>query len=60
MKIGDLVFDEDNDYGIIVGTEVDLYEDLYRIFFPTTIDGDTGITYTMCAAQVKEVVCEGR
>jgi hypothetical protein len=55
MKIGDLILDTDGDYGIV--TSVDSQdEDLVKIFFPTTIDDDVAITYTMCRKDIVKVL----
>ena len=55
MKVGDLVLDEDGDYGIVMETEVNPDETLARILFPSTIDGDTGIECTMNEWQIVKV-----
>jgi hypothetical protein len=57
VKVGDLVRDEDGDYGIV--TSVDSQdEDRMKILFPTTIDGDVAITYTMYKNQIVKVVSQ--
>ena len=56
MKIGDLILDEDGDYGIVMTTKVSGDDDLYKIFFPNTSDGDTGIEYEMCRDQIVRVL----
>ena len=56
MKFGDLILDEDGDYGIVMETvEVNSDETLARILFPSTIDGDTMIEYTMNEWQIVKV-----
>ena len=57
MKVGDLILDEDGDYGIVVETGVDSHSaDLVKILFPLTMDGDTGIEYEMCENQIVKVL----
>jgi len=56
MKVGDLILDEDGDYGIVMETEVDFDQHLSRILFPTTIDDDVAITYTMYRNQIVKVL----
>ena len=56
MKVGDLILDEDGDYGIVLETEVNFDQHLSRILFPTTIDDDVAITYTMSRNQIVKVL----
>ena len=56
MKVGDLVLDEDGDYGIVMGTEVNPDGEFARILFPSTIDGRTGIEYEMNEWQIVKVL----
>ena len=56
MKVGDLILDEDGDYGIVMETEVNFDQHLSRILFPTTIDDDVAITYTMYRNQIVKVL----
>ena len=56
MKVGDLILDEDGDYGIVMETEVNFDQHLSRILFPFTMDGDTGIEYEMCRDQIVKVL----
>jgi hypothetical protein len=56
MKVGDLILDEDGDYGIVMETEVNFDQHLSRILFPSTIDGDTGIECTMNEWQIVKVL----
>ena len=56
MKVGDLILDEDGDYGIVLETDVNFDQHLSRIFFPTTIDDDVAITYTMSRNQIVKVL----
>ena len=56
MKVGDLILDEDGDYGIVMTTKVSGDDDLYKIFFPITSDGDTGIEYERCENQIVKVL----
>ena len=56
MKFGDLILDEDGDYGIVMETvEVNSDETLARILFPSTMYGDTMIEYTMNEWQIVKV-----
>ena len=56
MKVGDLILDEDGDYGIVMETEVNFDQHLSRILFPSTMDGDTGIECTMNEWQIVKVL----
>jgi hypothetical protein len=56
MKVGDLILDEDGDYGIVMETEVNFDQHLSRILFPTTIDDDVAVTYTMSRNQIVKVL----
>ena len=56
MKVGDLILDEDGDYGIVLETDVNFDQHLSRILFPTTIDDDVAITYTMYRNQIVKVL----
>ena len=56
MKVGDLILDEDGDYGIVLETDVNFDQHLSRILFPTTIDDDVAITYTMSRNQIVKVL----
>tara|TARA_R110001583_G_scaffold37580_1_gene122270 strand:+ start:446 stop:622 length:177 start_codon:yes stop_codon:yes gene_type:complete len=56
MKVGDLILDEDGDYGIVMGTEVNPDGEFARILFPSTMDGDTGIECTMNEWQIVKVL----
>jgi len=56
VKVGDLILDEDGDYGIVMETEVNFDQHLSRILFPSTIDGDTAIEYKMSRNQIVKVL----
>ncbi len=56
MKVGDLILDEDADYGIVMETEVNFDQHLSRILFPFTMDGDTAIEYKMSRNQIVKVL----
>ena len=56
MKVGDLILDEDGDYGIVMETEVNPDGEFARILFPSTMDGDTGIECTMNEWQIVKVL----
>ena len=56
MKVGDLILDEDGDYGIVMTTKASGDDDLYKILFPTENDGTTGIEYEMCRDQIVKVL----
>ena len=56
MKVGDLILDEDGDYGIVMETEVNFDQHVSRILFPFTMDGDTMIEYIMDEFQIVKVL----
>ena len=56
MKVGDLILDEDGDYGIVLETEVNFDQHLSRILFPSTIDDLVGVTYKMSRNQIVKVL----
>jgi hypothetical protein len=56
VKFGDLILDEDGDYGIVMETiEVRHGESMARILFPSTVAGDTMIEYAMNEWQIVKV-----